>query len=123
MLIPRAAIARAALPDALREAGAQVDVVDAYQTVGPDAETAAEIRASLEGGAIDVVTFTSPSTVQRVVEALGGDPAPLGRVALACIGPITAAAVEERGLEVATSASEYTVEGLTDALLHYYREP
>ena len=62
ILIPRAAEARALLPEALTKAGAQVDVVVAYETVMGDAE-AVEIRNSLAKGEIDVVTFTSSSTV------------------------------------------------------------
>ena len=66
ILIPRAEKAREILPDQLRNMGARVDVVDAYKTVSPQGNTA-EIRDMLEKGIIDMVTFTSSSTVANFV--------------------------------------------------------
>jgi uroporphyrinogen III methyltransferase/synthase len=69
------------------------------------------------------VTFTSSSTVQHLVDALGPDaPALLARFVVASIGPITTATAERLGLTVATTATEYTTEGLVTALEQYYEE-
>ena len=112
VLLPRAKAAPATLPDALERAGAEVDVVAAYETV-PDAEGAAEVRAALERGEVDVITFTSSSTVRNFVEAMRAatpgvatDVVALTRNALvACIGPVTAETAKEEGLEVGLVAS------------------
>ena len=110
VLIARAAVARDVLPDGLARAGWRVDVVEAYRTVGVDPPPVLVDAAA----AADVVTFTSPSTVERFVAAVGP-----GRVpsAVACIGPVTAAAARAAGLEVAVEAPTFTVDGLVDALV------
>jgi uroporphyrinogen III methyltransferase/synthase len=123
MLLPRAAVARDVLPDTLRAAGARVDVVEAYRTVGPSHETAAQLRDLLEERALDVVTFTSSSTVTHTLEALGPDAARLlAGVTLASIGPITTQTAQEHGLLVNVTAKEYTIDGLTQALKQYFSE-
>ncbi|NOZ26715.1 MAG: uroporphyrinogen-III synthase [Chloroflexi bacterium] len=119
ILLARADIARPALPQALREAGAQVDEVAAYRTViareGPD------VRAMLARGQIDVVTFTSSSTVRNFVARVGRDALPyLSDVVIACIGPITASTARELGLSPAIVAQVYTVDGLLESLVQYY---
>ena len=92
-LIARAAEARDVLPDALRERGAQVDVVALYETVAEpfdDGQRAAVAHA-------DYVTFTSSSTVQHFFTALDG--AALGAgTRLASIGPVTSDTLREHGL-------------------------
>lgn len=116
--IPRAEIARDALPDALRRAGASVDVVSAYRNLARP-EDQAKIAALLRGGDIDVVTLTAPSTLRSVLDALDGDVTPLRSVALASIGPVTTEAARTAGVEVALTASTYTEAGLCDALLEH----
>ena len=71
VLIPCAAKARDVLPETLRQWGAKVDVVEAYRTVAP-AFDAAAIRQRLERGDVDMVTFTSSSTVSNFVQLCGG---------------------------------------------------
>ena len=114
ILIPRAAEARALLPEALTKAGAQVDVVVAYETVMGDAE-AVEIRNSLAKGEIDVVTFTSSSTVKNLLKLIK-DPELLKEVQLAAIGPITAETMQKNGLTADIVAAEYTIEGLVQSI-------
>lgn len=114
ILIPRAAEARALLPEALTKAGAQVDVVVAYETVMGDAE-AVEIRNSLAKGEIDVVTFTSSSTVKNLLKLIK-DPELLKEVQLAAIGPITAETMQKNGLTANIVAAEYTIEGLVQSI-------
>ena len=114
ILIPRAAEARALLPEALTKAGAQVDVVVAYETVMGDAE-AVEIRDSLAKGEIDVVTFTSSSTVENLLKILK-EPELLKEAQLAAIGPITAETMQKNGLTADIVAAEYTIEGLVQSI-------
>ncbi len=118
VLLPRAESARAELVTGLEALGATVDEIPVYRAAvpsEPDPETLAAIRA----GRVDIVTFTSSSTVRNLLallgpdaEALRGEPRPL----IACIGPITAETARENGLAVDVMAEEYTVEGLVEAL-------
>jgi uroporphyrinogen III methyltransferase/synthase len=121
VLFPRAAVARDALPDLLRAAGADVDIVPVYRTVGPSEETLDLLRTQLERRELDVVTFTSGSTVDHMVEALGQDArAMLRGVILACIGPVTRESAEKHGLHIDVSAARYTIDGLVEALHQHF---
>jgi uroporphyrinogen III methyltransferase / synthase len=121
VLIPRARVAREELPELLRAGGMTVDVVPAYETRPAGAQHRDRLVALLEQGDLDVVLFTSSSTVDSLVGLLGPDAAGLlSRVTLACIGPITAATAQRHRLEVAVAAETYTVEGLLDALEQHY---
>jgi uroporphyrinogen III methyltransferase / synthase len=110
-LVARAAEGRDVLPDALRERGAEVDVVALYETVAEAPDDAA-IEAAR--GA-DYVTFTSSSTVRNFVTA-AGDRLPRGAKVVS-IGPVTSAAAREAGLDVHVEAKRHDVDGLVDALL------
>jgi uroporphyrinogen III methyltransferase / synthase len=118
ILLPRAEVARAVLPDSLRELGAEVVEVAAYTTVqdGADAEG---VAARLRDGGVDLVTFTAASTVHNFVDLVGTE---LGGARVASIGPITSAAARERGLEVAVEAEAYTIPGLVEAIRGFYGE-
>jgi uroporphyrinogen III methyltransferase / synthase len=109
-LVARAAEARDVLLDALRERGADVDVVALYETV---AEPLSEAQVAAVAGA-DYVTFTSSSTVRFLTESLGGS-TPSGR--LVSIGPVTSQALRERGLEPDVEATRHDIDGLVEALL------
>jgi uroporphyrinogen III methyltransferase/synthase len=124
ILLPRTDIARPTLAAELRLRGAEVVEVTAYRTVvqPPDAEI---LRRALVEERPDAITFTSSSTVRGFVESLAasglGEPAAvLDGVAVACIGPITAETARSYGLEPALSAEEYTIDGLTEALMRYF---
>jgi uroporphyrinogen III methyltransferase / synthase len=122
VLIPRAAEAREVLPETLRAWGAAVDVVVAYRTALAQVEVA-PLADLLGRGAIDVITFTSSSTVKNFVRLFGGKnlAAIAGRSAIACIGPITARTVEEAGGQAAIVAEEFTTAGLTRAIVAHFR--
>jgi uroporphyrinogen III methyltransferase/synthase len=117
VLFPRAAEGREVIPDEMRRVGAALDLVTIYRTV-PSPDGRERLRALLEAGAIDAVTFTSGSTVRSFVALL--EPAQLagiaGRVAVACIGPVTADEALAAGLPVDIVAKEATLASLTDAL-------
>ncbi len=120
ILITRAEVAREVLPQMLREAGAQVDVVPAYRTLPAPSECFAEIRELLTKGAIQVVAFTSSSTVERLVEGLGlGAAELLSHAQVAAIGPITAETAARLGLPAQVVAREYTAAGLVRALIEH----
>ncbi len=110
-LVARAAEARDVLPEALRERGAEVDVVALYETVAEP--LGAEQRAAV--AAADYVTFTSSSTVRFFFDAVGDGLGPGTR--LVSIGPVTSAALRERGREPAVEAERHDIEGLVQALV------
>jgi uroporphyrinogen III methyltransferase/synthase len=111
VLVARAAEARDVLPDALRERGAEVDVVALYETVREE-PTPEAIEAAQSA---DYITFTSSSTVRNLSEALG-DRFPNG-ARIVSIGPITSEAARDAGLEVHVEAERHDIDGLIAALL------
>jgi uroporphyrinogen III methyltransferase / synthase len=117
VLIPRAKVAREILPDRLREAGAEVVVPPAYESV-PSSRGKEELSLRLRSGEIDCVTFTASSTVENFVGAFGAGEAAelLTKTRVACIGPITADTARKRGLGVDAEADEYTIPGLVEVV-------
>lgn len=116
VLLPRAFEAREVLPDGLRERGALVDVVPAYQTVTGPGDPA--VLERLRAGEADVVTFTSPSTVSGFLELTGG--LDLSDLVVAVIGPIAARAARAAGLRVDVEPARYTTRALVAALEEHY---
>jgi uroporphyrinogen III methyltransferase/synthase len=113
VLLPRAAVARDALPAGLAERGWAVDVVEAYRTaIGRPAPEALAAAATAHA-----VTFTSSSTVTNYLEVAGDLPVP---PVVACIGPITADTARAAGLTVEVVAAEHTIEGLVTALIEAF---
>lgn len=119
ILLPRARGARKVLPEALREAGAVVDEVEVYQAVRPT-KTKDSVEAILSKG-IDVVTFTSSSTVRNFME-LVSDKTVMNGIKVAVIGPITAKTVRTYGLEPAITPSEYTIPALVEAIVEHFTQ-
>ncbi|HSJ18744.1 MAG TPA: uroporphyrinogen-III C-methyltransferase [Solirubrobacterales bacterium] len=111
VLVARAAEARDVLPDALRERGAELDVVALYETV---AEQPAEEQIEAARDA-DYLTFTSSSTVRNFLAAIGESLPRDARVV--SIGPVTSAAARDAGLEVDVEAERHDIDGLVEALL------
>jgi uroporphyrinogen III methyltransferase/synthase len=121
VLVPRAAEARDVLIRTLRDWGAHVDVVEAYRTVAPKSDPA-PLRARFGAGEIDVTTFTSSSTVKNFGTIFGPADLPrlLAQTAVACIGPITEETAKGLGIRVDVVAKDYTIVGLTDAIVEYF---
>ena len=121
VLIPRAAKARDILPRTLRAWGAEVHVIEAYRTVIPRADVSG-LMHSLRAGKVDMVTFTSSSTVTNFVTLLGGRSLmdALAGTTIACIGPITQQTVEELGGRAAVVATDFTIPGLVQAIVKYF---
>jgi uroporphyrinogen III methyltransferase/synthase len=115
VLVPRAESARPELVEGLRSLGAQVDEVTLYRAAVPR-EPPAEALSLLREGGIDIVTFTSSSTVRNLAALLDNDVECLRRPLVACIGPITANTARELGLRVDVEAAEHTIPGLVRAI-------
>ena len=117
VLLPRAEIARKALPEAIAEAGGIAHEIAVYKTL--PAQLDLEGLAALKSG-VGWITFTSPSTVQNFVEIVRQqnlDPFKLANnPKIACIGPVTEHAAREEGFEVDLVAEKYTTAGLINAL-------
>ena len=114
-LLPLADLARDTLRVGLQAVGAEVVEVPAYSTVL--AQPSPEALAALETG-VDVLTFTSSSTVRNFVEQVGQSRAQAlaAQARVVTIGPITAATAREFGLRVDVVATEHTIAGLVDAM-------
>ena len=122
-LIPRAKVARDAVPRALREKGGRVEVVEAYETTVPQL-TAGELQRLLTPSP-DVITFTSSSTATNFFRLAGEHNVSqlLRGAAVASIGPITSATIRKLGLTVTIEAKESTMQGLVRAIADHFRGP
>jgi len=123
VLLPRAKKAHEILPEKLREGGAQVDIAPVYQNVQPD--DYGIVRQALEEKQIDMVTFTSSSTVRNFLEMLDIKDDEefkrlVGDVKIASIGPITSKTAREKGLTVDVQPEIYTIPNMVDAIVDYY---
>jgi uroporphyrinogen-III synthase len=121
VLLVRAAVARDVVPEALRAAGAEVAIVDAYRTVVP-ADAVARARAVFSDELLpDAVVFTSGSTVTHLLDVLRDAGLAFPReVACVSIGPVTSAALREVGLVVAAEAETASLDGLVDACVRFF---
>jgi uroporphyrinogen III methyltransferase/synthase len=117
-LLPRAKIAREILPEGLRKLGARVDVVEAYQTVKPEFARESILRLFNETS-IDVVTFTSSSTVSNFASLVGLTDLSdlLANILVACIGPITAATAASHGLKNIIQPELHNAEALVESII------
>lgn len=118
VLLVRAKVARDVIPRELRQAGAHLDVVEAYETVVPQ-RSRRRLRAALANPRRrpNVVTFTSSSTVKNFVELLGRRSSSLEGIKMASIGPVTSATLRELGMAVDIAAREFTIPGLINAIV------
>jgi uroporphyrinogen III methyltransferase / synthase len=119
-LIPRAEVAREALPELLRKCRArEVLIAPAYRTIKPKGAQVERMRELIATRGIDLVTFTSSSTVNNFCKLTGGA---IKGMKAAAIGPITAETARSKGFEVVVIPAEYTVGALTDAIAQYFKE-
>jgi uroporphyrinogen III methyltransferase/synthase len=119
-LIPRAKVARDLVPRALKERGARVEAVHAYETVTPEFPPG-ELERLLTPPP-DMITFTSSSTASNFAGLLRDrelDKA-LAGIAVASIGPITSDTVRKLGLSVSVEARASTIPGLVQAIQEYF---
>ena len=120
IMLPRAEAARDILPDGLIRMGAIVDVVPCYRTIADEAG-AARVKVALERG-VDVITFTSGSTVQNFLGLLKDIDLPqaLRGVKMVYIGPVAAEMGRRLGLDVSAVAHQHTLPGLVTAISDLY---
>lgn len=120
-LIPRALKAREVLPEEIKRLGGKVDVVTAYRTLKPREKTEM-VRDLLKGGKVDVVTFTSSSTVINFVEMFekGEMPGLLKGVKVASIGPVARDTADRLGIKTEIIPERYTIPALTEAIVRYF---
>ena len=123
ILLARVKKARDILPKGLKAMGAKVDVVEAYRTLKPRGGSK-KLKEILAQGKVDVITFSSSSTVNHFIELLGkGDvEEKLEGVTIASIGPVTSRTAREHGLTVHIQPDEYTIPALTEAIVDYFAE-
>lgn len=117
VLLPRADIATATLPDLLREKGYEPVLVDAYRT-GQPAGLPPDVLGRLAAGRVDVIAFTSSSTVRNFAELVDGR---TWSARVASIGPVTSATCAEHGIEVAVEADQHDLDGLVAAVVRTVR--
>jgi uroporphyrinogen III methyltransferase/synthase len=119
VLLPRAEVARDVIPKGLKKLGATVDVAVAYRTVssGRDGE---ELERLIGEGKVDVITFTSPSTVNNFMTIMGGNVTLPENIRIACIGPVTEKAAQKAGLRVDIMQGPYEMTGLVSAMKAWF---
>ncbi|MCD6584709.1 MAG: uroporphyrinogen-III C-methyltransferase [Desulfobacteraceae bacterium] len=121
ILLPRAAEARPILPEELAKMGATIDEIAAYHTIN-DTENADPLLRQLEENDIDLITFTSSSTVTNFKKLIPADrfDSLLKNVTIASIGPITSETAVKNGFTVHVEAESYTIPGLCEAIVKKY---
>jgi uroporphyrinogen-III synthase len=122
VLVPQAELAREALVRILVEHGVEVETVTAYRTVLGSGGV--DVPRLARDGQVDAVIFASPSAVDNMAvrfERENGDWDDLKKACIACIGPVTSAAAERRGLKVDVLAQDHTIVALVAALERYYQ--
>lgn len=121
ILLPRAAEARPLLPAELRKMGADVDEITVYHTTQGH-ENSDLLLSRLEESTLDLITFTSSSTVKNFKALLPPDRFNklIKGVTIASIGPITAETAKDLGFEVHITAETFTIPGLCDAIRQHY---
>lgn len=120
-LLPRADIADKELTRGIAQLGAEVHEVTTYRTV-PAADAISRAQEMLLSGKIDVITFTSSSTVSNLMAVFNGEQPAVNSVKVACIGPKTADTAVRVGLKVDIVAREHTIPGLVTAIEEYFRK-
>ena len=118
ILIARAEVARDILPSELKNFGANVTVAAAYKTI-PTAENSKIITEKILAGEIDLITFTSSSTVENFVQAVGENI--LHKTKLAAIGTITADTIKKFGATADIIADKFTIAGLVESIKKFYK--
>jgi len=120
VLIPRAEVARDIIPAGLTRLGACVDVVTAYKTVSSGRDRA-ELLDLIARGKVDVLTFTSPSTVTNFITIMGAEWTTPEDLKIACIGPVTEAAANTAGMRTDIVQGPYVIAGLVEAIINEFK--
>ncbi len=121
VLIPSSDLARDTIPKGLSEMGAEVETVTAYRTV-PPGHTAGDLKDLFTEKKIDLITFTSSSTVDNFFNQFAKDDllSIKEKLAAGSIGPMTSDTLREHGFEPVLEAKEHTIKGLTESIIEYF---
>ena len=121
-LLARAMVAREVLPEEIKRCGGKIDVAPAYRTLKPS-KAAGELKELFLEGGVDIVTFTSSSTVTNFVSMFKRKELPelLKGCTIAAIGPITADTAKGYGIKVDIMPKDYTIPALTQAMAEYFK--
>ena len=122
MLIPRAKEARDILAQKLERLGANVEVITVYENKKPDNLNSKKLISDIKKCNIDVITFTSPSTVSNFYSVFKTNEKSFKDCIIASIGPITNQALEDHGKKADITPTKYTTDGLIEEILNYYNE-
>jgi len=120
-LLPRTDIADDEIARGLAALGAEAHQVIVYKTV-PAADAVLQAKKAILSGKIDLITFTSSSTVSNLAAAFKGELPKLKGIKIACIGPKTADAAVKAGLKVDIVAGQHTIPGLVASIEEYFRK-
>lgn len=122
LLLPRAAISRNYLRQALEDAGARVDVVTAYRTAGSHTSELVQLKVLLESGGIDCIIFTTPASVRTFSQLLDTNDLSrlLKEVAVACADEATTQAATDFGLRAQIISAESTISELARAIASHF---
>ncbi|MFW6270607.1 MAG: uroporphyrinogen-III C-methyltransferase [Bacillota bacterium] len=119
VLLPRADIASPGLATNLRETGYDITNISIYKTIKPGVEQE-PIISHLEERSLELITFTSSSTVNNLVEIFKENIDNIKDIPVACIGPVTASTARKHGFDVIIEAEEHTIPGLVNSIKKYY---
>ncbi|MCX7771018.1 MAG: uroporphyrinogen-III C-methyltransferase [Proteobacteria bacterium] len=114
-LLARAKVARDVIPESIKSLGGHIDVVTVYETIKPESSKNA-LREAFERDIVDIITFTSSSTVNNFFNLLG-DIKLSKKVKFASIGPVTSKTLRDYGIEPSCEAKVYNIEGLINAII------
>ncbi|MCM3704461.1 MULTISPECIES: uroporphyrinogen-III synthase [Cytobacillus] len=123
ILIPKGNLARGYIAASLSEKGARVDEIIVYKTVFPR-KSINLLKDQLSGKGLDILPFTSPSTVDHFMEAVKelGFLTAVKDSVVGCIGPVTKERAEAYGLQVHAVPEEYTVHSMLKSIIRYLAE-
>jgi uroporphyrinogen III methyltransferase/synthase len=115
ILLLRSQLASDELIDLLQQAGAEVDNVPIYTAVTAESDSA-PLAKQITDGAVDWLTFASPSSVTAFFEQIRPDLVNSANVKVASIGPVTSEQLKKIGVKVDLQAAEHTIDGLLDVI-------
>ncbi len=119
LLLPRAEAAREVFPERVRELNGEIDCPVTYRTIKPE-KHGKRLHRFLRAGRISVATFTSAATFTNFVEIIGEEAIDfLKGGVIAAIGPVTAKAIEKRGLKVTITPKEATIEAMVEEIIRW----
>jgi uroporphyrinogen III methyltransferase/synthase len=119
VLLPRAEVARDVIPEGLRELGATVDVAVTYRTISSGSD-GKELETLIQNEKVDVITFTSPSTVNNFINIMGENLKLPEMVKIACIGPVTEKAAQKAGFAVDIMQGPFEITGLVESIKRWF---